>query len=564
MEVRVVLVALALALCGCGGDSASTTLPAGANGAAVLNILHYNNSNSALVSNDDFGGVARFATVVKRARAASGDCLLLSGGDNLGAGAQFQASLEQGPPFFEATAMREIGVTASAIGPGEFYYGPDTFARFLAGLEIPFLSSNLDFSREPSLAGLGLVGRRVVTVGGREVSLIGVTTPRLAFTSTPRGVVVDEQLVARVQAEVERSGPLVVVLANLTDLVSARALARQLRGVDLLVSASTTEVLANPGDLLVPGDQVAGAYPVWENGIPIVLTGANFHYLGHLQLLLDGQGQVLSAVGRPTRVADARQAEGVPPDPILEQRVETPLRQILALSATTVVGVTEVALDGLDADLLARETNLGDFLADAMLAEGMRLSASHQVAPPQVALLNAGAVNSHAVLPVGQLTRLDFQQMLPFASFLVVVPQVSAAQFKELLENAVSRVEQQDGRFAQIAGFQFQWDPAGTAQQVDDQGLVVVPGTRVRSLVLTGGTVLVAGGAVVPGAPSVSVVTLDFAARGGDQYPFRGAAFTALGQDYQQTARRYLSGVLGGRIGAGAYPESGLGRIIRL
>ena len=562
MEIKWLALPLALSLWGCGSQS-DPQLPPGTTGVTVLEVLHYNDSNSALISNDDFGGVARFATVVKRER-ASGAALLLSGGDNLGAGAQVQASLEQGPPFFEATAMRQLGVTASAIGPGEFYYGPGTFARFLQGLDIPFLSCNLNFSAEPSLAGLPLVGRRLVQVAGRDISLIGVTTPRLAFTSTPGAVVVDEQLAVRVQAEIDRSGPLVVVQANLATLAEARALAGQLRGVDLLVSASTSEVLANAGDLLVPGDQVAGAYPVWENGIPIVFTGGNFHYLGHLQLLLDGQGNPLGALGRPIRVAGGSQSDAVLPDPEMEQSVEAPLRQILARAATTVVGLSEVALDGLDADLLSRETNLGDFLADSMLAEGIRLAPSQNVVPPQVALLNAGAVNSHAVLPVGNLTVLDFQQMLPFASFLVVVPNVSAVQFKQLLENAVSRVEQQDGRFAQIAGFQFEWDPAGTPQQVDDAGQILVPGTRIRSVTLSGGTVLVSAGAVVPGAPAVGVATLDFTARGGDQYPFRGAPFSGLGQDYQQTARQFLTGALGGRIRAADYPEAGLGRIVRL
>lgn len=63
--------------------------------------------------------------------------------------------------------------------------------------------------------------------------------------------------------------------------------------------------------------------------------------------------------------------------------------------------------------------------------------------------------------------------------------------------------------------------------------------------------------------PQANVCCCRAATRGGDQYPFRGAPFTALGQEYQQTARQFLSGVLGGRIRAGDYPETGLGRIVR-
>ncbi|HXV94615.1 MAG TPA: 5'-nucleotidase C-terminal domain-containing protein, partial [Pseudonocardia sp.] len=136
-------------------------------------------------------------------------------------------------------------------------------------------------------------------------------------------------------------------------------------------------------------------------------------------------------------------------------------------------------------------------------------------------------------------------------------------QFKEILENAVSRIPLADGRFAQVAGFSFTYDVAGTAQVTAEDGTILTPGTRVRDVVLDDGTVIVQDGAVVPGA-GVGVATNDFSARGGDLYPFRGLPFTTVGVSYQQALLNHIVEDLAGSITAADYPEGGEGRITRL
>ena len=133
------------------------------------------------------------------------------------------------------------------------------------------------------------------------------------------------------------------------------------------------------------------------------------------------------------------------------------------------------------------------------------------------------------------------------------------------MENAVSAVENADGRFAQISGFSMAYDTTGTPQELDDDLNVVTPGTRVKSIILDTGEVIVADGAVVPGE-AIDIATIDFSARGGDMYPYRGAPFTTLGVVYQQALFNYIvdpvvDGGLGGVISAADYPEGGEGRI---
>ncbi|MDX1520144.1 MAG: bifunctional metallophosphatase/5'-nucleotidase, partial [Anaerolineae bacterium] len=98
-----------------------SALPAGAQGGGfTLTILHNNDGESQLINaggdNVDFGGVARFATLVDQLRAeGTGDnsaAVLLSSGDNFLAGPEFNASLEKGAPYYDTTAIGLIGYDA--------------------------------------------------------------------------------------------------------------------------------------------------------------------------------------------------------------------------------------------------------------------------------------------------------------------------------------------------------------------------------------------------------------------------------------------------------------------
>ncbi len=88
--------------------AAGLAAPAFADDSAVsfwLTVLHNNDAESQLIDAgsglEDFGGVARFATLVQDLRASArtapaGGSLLISGGDNYLAGPEFNASLSNG------------------------------------------------------------------------------------------------------------------------------------------------------------------------------------------------------------------------------------------------------------------------------------------------------------------------------------------------------------------------------------------------------------------------------------------------------------------------------------
>jgi 5'-nucleotidase/UDP-sugar diphosphatase len=578
-----------------------------------LTVLHNNDGESQVISAGpdlaDFGGAARFKTVVDNLkwealhgpwtqRGAKRGVVMVSSGDNFLAGPEFNASLVHGVPFYDTIAMQLIGYDAVNLGNHDFDFGPDVLADFLAGYTNPpfYVSANLDFSAEPRLqayvdAGV-IVPATIVKDRGDLVGVIGLETPNLPFISSPRNVVVSDDLVNIVQGQVdmlEGQGVNKIILAgHLQNILNDIDLASQLDGVDVIIAGGGDELLANPGDLLIPGDEteVYGVYPqiaVDADGdmVPVVTTSGEYRYVGKLVVGFDKNGEVVAIDedrSGPVRVVTGGCGgtlpcdDAVEPDPTMQALVVDPVEAAVAALAGTVIGTSEVDLDGQRNSVRSMETNEGNLIADALKWQAEQVASDFGVPIPDVALQNGGGIRNNTIIPAGDITELDTFDMVPFPNFVTMVPGISRIQFKEILENAVACTQDADfdlnencgsGRFAQISGFSFRWSASGTGLILDLDGNVVVPGTRVQHVELNDGTLIVDGGAVV-GGPAINVATIDFLAKDGDQYPFQGAPFTTLGFTYQQALSNYILEGLGGVISATDYPEGGEGRITNL
>jgi 5'-nucleotidase/UDP-sugar diphosphatase len=578
-----------------------------------LTILHNNDGESQVINAgsglEDFGGAARFKAVVDKLRweathgpwtqrGAKRGVVMISSGDNFLAGPEFSASLNHGVPFYDTIAMQLIGYNAVNLGNHDFDFGPDVLADFIAGYTVPppYVAANLDFSMEPVLqayvdAGV-IVPATVIEERDEWIGVIGIETPNLPFISSPRNVEVSADLVAIVQGQVdmlEAQGVDKIILAgHLQNIENDEELVAQIDGVDVVIAGGGDELLANPGDLLLPGDEglVYGAYPqiatdIDGTEVPIVTTSGAYRYVGELVVGFDANGEVIAIDedrSGPVRVATG-DCDGylpcddtVEPDPTMQALVVDPVAAYVEALGENVIGTSEVPLDGIRNDVRSMETNEGNLIADSQKWQGEQLAAAYGVPVPDVALQNGGGIRNDSIIPAGPITELDTFDMAPFGNFVSIVPDVPRDQFKEILENAVACTQPNDfvinplcgsGRFAQVSGFSFTWSASGTAMIIDIDGNVITPGTRVMDVVLDDGTAIVAGGVVQPGDP-VTIAIEDFNAKGGDQYPFRGAPFTTIGLTYQQAISDYIVDGLGGVIGTADYPAGGEGRITQL
>jgi len=571
----------------------------------TLTILHLNDGESKLLHAgkgiEDFGGAARSVTVVKNLRsAATTDAVLtLSSGDNYLAGPEFKASLAAYNPaldgvntYYDAKALDAIGYDAILLGNHDFDFGPNLLADFIStgfsNTFPPYLSANIDFTGEPALQALverGRIARSIVIEkNGHTFGIIGATTPNLPFISRPANAVVDANLVTVVQNEINAllKGGInkIIFVSHLQDLAEDTALIAQLSGVDIAVTGGSNDVLANPGDLLLPGDTPGGTYPIIVKDlsgrqVSIVTTGGEYKYVGRLMVEFDkttGDITNIDPDSGPIRVAGGVHPDAVVPDPQVQAQVTGPVQAFVTALEKNIIARTEVALDGIRKNVRSKETNAGNLVADALLSEARRLSGNFGVKAPAIALTNGGSIRNNTIIPAGNISERDTYDIVPFPDFLVVFEEVSLTIFKDLLENAVSRIDGQGhttgsgtGRFAHVAGFSFAYDPSRQAIKIDNDGNIVTPGERVTKVILNDETQLIdAGIMVVDPTYTLAIATIDYLARGGDQYPFGDLPFSNLYITCQDALGNYIRQDLGSVITVVDYPEGGKGRIARL
>ncbi len=548
----------------------------------TLRVLHNNDGESSLLEVDHF-----LATVnaERAASAAEGvPTIMLSSGDNFLAGSIFTLS-QNTNTYYDAMALDRIGYDALCLGNHDFDFGPAVLADFIESYELttpPYLSANLDFSTEPELAGLAAAGRilpsTVLNVEGEQVAVIGLTTPLLNGISSPGLVGINSDIVGVVQTEVdayEAAGiNKIIVISHLQSVTNDMDLAGALTGVDLIIAGGGDQLLTN--SLYDTDYDVYGSYPLATtdaDGGPayVVTTIGNYRFLGSLKMTFDADGHVTSIHSDESDVIQVDTSEGAASDADMYTSVVAPLEA--ALSQTQVIATTEIDFDVRKNIIRSRETGIGNIIADAYLSKAREwaLMQGHDV--PQMGFANGGGIRSNTIYPAGEITDQDAGNILPFPNYISIMEDVPSFVIKYVFENAYSQVSLDetgelvgdDGRFAHIADAAIVYDIAGEAYTHDASGTPVVEGSRILSMVLADGTVVVENGVAVEGV-TVDIASVDFSLNGGDFYPFDLAGSPVLVSEFAALDAfiDYLTTDLGGLVEAAEYvqdPGMDAGRI---
>jgi 5'-nucleotidase/UDP-sugar diphosphatase len=451
-----------------------------------LTLLHTNDVHShyepfARSNQPVQGGAVRLATLVQNARQAATHSLFLDAGD------QFQGSLlfTVGGTDVVADVMNALDYDAMAIGNHEFDLGPAELARFIDAATFSVVSANVDASADINLDGK-IRPFDVFLFGGEIVGVFGLTTETTATASSPGDDVVFEPTVRRARsivAMLERQGVNKIVAVTHLGFARDLELAAAVDGIDVIVGGHSHTQLG-AGDLPYPTLVTSSA------GEPVVVVTAGEwgEALGRLDVVFDAEGVVVEATGELIPVAvSVPEVESV-------VALLAPYAAEAKVLLRDPVGTIDVDLDGDRARVRSEETNLGDAIADAMLWKTSSQGA-------RVALHNGGGVR--ASIPRGPVTLGQILEVLPFGNEVSLVT-VTGRQLVDALENGVSQVEGGAGRFPQVSGLRFSFDPAAAA------------GARVRVVEVWDPT-LDAYRALLP-EESFIVATNDFLAGGGDGY----------------------------------------------
>ncbi|RMF35594.1 MAG: multifunctional 2',3'-cyclic-nucleotide 2'-phosphodiesterase/5'-nucleotidase/3'-nucleotidase [Alphaproteobacteria bacterium] len=388
-----------------------------------------------------FGGSARLATAIATARASTNNSILVDGGD------QFQGTLFY--TYYKgklaAEMMNRLGYDAMTVGNHEFDDGPEVLRGFMDAVKFPVLMSNADVRREPHLADV-LKKSTVIERAGEKIGLIGLTPQDTDELSSPGPNVIFSDPAAAVQGEVDRltaeGVDKIIVLSHSGYAVDQR-IAAETTGVDIIVGGHSHTYLSNVSD------RASGPYPTWVNGVAIVQAYAYGKFLGRLDVVFDDDGKLKSATGEPL-IMDAAISEDAGVKARIAEAAK-PLEEI----RNHVVAQAAAPIDGEREHCRTRECEMGNLVADAMLArvKGQGID---------VAIQNGGGLR--ASIDAGPVTMGEVLTVLPFQNTLSTF-QLTGAQIVEALENGVSQVEEVAGRFPQVAGMKYVWDPKQPAGQ---------------------------------------------------------------------------------------------------
>ncbi|RJG47547.1 bifunctional metallophosphatase/5'-nucleotidase [Motilimonas pumila] len=454
------------------------------------------------------------------------------------------------------------------------------------GAAFPYLSSNLDFSTDENTQGLveaagqyaeelgqSLTASTLVTVNGQTIGIVGATTPTQEVITSTGDVAVlplsdaNEALAALIQAQVDALTATgvdkIILLAHMQDIAVEKALAGLLQDVDIIVAGGSNTLMADSQDTLWPGDNAAETYPLLLESasaepVALVNVDGDYKYLGRLVVEFDNNGLLVTAsIDENESGAIASSAEKAAElggeENSQVTAIASAMSDVIVASESNILGNSAVFLNGIRADVRSQETNLGNLTADANLWYA-------QLADPntRIAIKNGGGIRAEigqkrypagstnpddiryfatAEFPAagkasGDISQFDIQTSLAFNNDLVTMT-VSAAELKSLLEHSVAAVAADDvsgyggGRFPQVAGLSFSFDPQQHAREIDESsGEVVTSGMRIQHLTVLShrdepdDEVVINGELQGDVERTFTLVTLGYIGQGGDGYPF--------------------------------------------
>ena len=397
------------------------------------------------------GGFARLATLVKRIRRDNPATVLALGGDTISP--SVASTLLQGRHMI--AGLNALGLDLATFGNHEFDFGPGVLAERMRESKFTWLSANV-LERGSGRPFGGAQREVLLTLSGVRIGVFGLTTAEVVKSSSPGpGVEVREPIAAAREASqaLRKRGAQIVVAVTHLDMREDRALAEH-ADVDVILGGHEHEpLIAEEGKTL------------------ITKAGSDARYLVQVDLWIGPDGRRTERSWTFHEIGPR-----LAPDPDVAAVVRTYDTQV-SRELDVVVGRTTVALESRRGRLRTEETNLGNFITDAMRA---RMKAD-------VAVMNGGGIRGDRLVPAGPLSRRDVVAMLPFANVVVSI-EVSGQALRSALEQGVSRREREGGGFLQLSGVTVTLDPARPAGQrvvaVEVGGAPLDPERRYRVAVV--------------------------------------------------------------------------------
>jgi 5'-nucleotidase len=501
----------------------------------TIQILDISDWHAQLDPSFGVGGAAALSAYFDQHRADNPNTLTVTAGDDFGASPPISGFFDEVPAIL---GERLMGIDIGTFGNHNFDRGVDHLQQMIdlaaatdeVGDPFVYVSANLQ-NRDDELSGVE--DFRIFEFDGVEIAVIGVTNPEaptLVFPGNFGSIVPTDPVAAAMKAQkaARKAGADVFVAIGHLGITNTAAGTGPL--TDFASSVS--------GFDLIIGDHTDVQFEAVINGALVIENRSKGATYSLTELTVEkrpgkGNGRVVSTENTffvPT-------ASAVTPDPAVGEML-APYRLALQPILGVVLGTADKVIPradscGQSAGRLC-ESLVGNIVTDAMLAH---------FPDADFAITNAGGLRANLTCPLVdnlldfcepqsdpaniQITRGQTFEVLPFGNFAVTVD-MTGAEFKSMLENAVSRIPAADGRFGQVGGVCFTYDSGAAA------------GSRVTSAVTNVNGVCTTEVVDLTGTTTYTVAMNDFMAFGGDGYPSFAARQVSDGTTLEQTLADFV------------------------
>ena len=457
--------------------------------------------------------------------------------------------------------MNAVGYDVAIPGNHEFDYGVERFLELAEKAEFPYISCN--FNKEGELVFKPWL---IKEIGGRKIGFVGVTTPDTLRSSTPTYFMDDngnyiygffqdktgEGLYNAVQKAVDEvraaGADYVIVMGHLGDEAECSPwmysdVISHVSGIDVLLdghSHDTEKVIMKDKD----GKDVLRA-----------ACGTKLAHIGVLLITRDGQiDSELYTWGASRSLPVLLGIQNKAAEAVYSGAAELneKLTEVVAVSDVDLVFYDPVAKtnDGKSVRIIRNsETNLGDLCADAYRDQS----------GADIAFVNGGGIR--VPIPTGDITLNDILKVHPFGNSLTVI-EVSGQQVLDALEWSVHAMPGEFGGFNHVSGMTYELDATiDSPCVVDENGFFdhvdESMTRRVRNVKV--------GGEDLDPAKLYTLASVDYQLLNhGDGYTmYDGAPVLQKSVKLDnQVLIDYITGTLGGRVGAGYENPYGQGRLV--
>ena len=447
-----------------------------------LNVAHINDHHSHLEEEKiplklngqtvtaTIGGLPRVAQEIKDFRKNNKNTLVLHAGDAVTGTLYY--TLFEGKA--DAELMNVINFDAFTLGNHEFDDGNKVLKSFLDALTIPIVSSNVVPDKGSILEGKWKP-YLIKNVGGQKIGIIGIDVVKKTKESSSPGDDIkftDEVETARKYVKkLQDEGINKIIVLSHAGYEKNVEIGEKVDGVDLIITGDTHYLLGKEFEQfgLVPEKP---DYPKKVNspdGNPVYIAEAwNYSYLlGEMKAKFDKNGVIKELIPTPKVLIgdtfEIKNAEGkvvqlgekekaaiinsiknnknikvVKNDPVTQKLLERYQKEKTELGKKSVGKITEEILGGSDNRVPGPHNKDGSF-ATTLVAESV-LHKLRNMGTGNVDFVIGNAGNVRITLNPGNFTYDQAYSLLPFTSNTVFITDITGAEVKQVLEDAIDYV----------------------------------------------------------------------------------------------------------------------------